>query len=219
MRSLTARNPGVPSPFPRQKKVTLRYSDSFYVPITTGTPAWQVYRCNSCFDPDVTNAGHQPYLFDQFCAAAGPYANYTVTGFRATLEGCHLTDADDNYGATVVAGFSTTSSAPPRAASVGNNLAQLVENPGWKAMLLNAASGPRKMAFQATTSKYFGVPDKSVLSEDSYSAAYNANPTDQYYFQVGVCSTDLTQSCYINLMYNIEYDVVFKHPTSVTSAS
>jgi len=76
-----ARFPGVG--FPDQLRCTLRYSDAGSQFTAAVTPAAQVFRANSLFDPDLTGAGSQPEYFDQLSAV---YLQYCVQGVRFKCE-------------------------------------------------------------------------------------------------------------------------------------
>lgn len=68
--------------FPRNLAVKLRYCDVATLGASLGATDTWVFRCNSLFDPDVTNPGHQPYYFDQLSAL---YKRYRVNaiGWKA----------------------------------------------------------------------------------------------------------------------------------------
>ena len=46
--------------FPNSLITTLRYCDGFKKSVTDGGTASQIFRANGLYDPDYTNAGHQP---------------------------------------------------------------------------------------------------------------------------------------------------------------
>ena len=86
----SARIPGIRRPdfgFPDRMVTKLRYVDNFNLTGSAGVVGANVFRLNSCFDPDLTGVGHQPMYFDQFCGAAGtgPYGRYRVTSAKATV--------------------------------------------------------------------------------------------------------------------------------------
>lgn len=68
--------------FPRTLAVKLRYSEVDDLTAAIGAADTWVLRCNSLFDPDFTNVGHQPYYFDELSAL---YKRYRVNaiGWRA----------------------------------------------------------------------------------------------------------------------------------------
>ena len=86
----SVRVPGIRRPdfgFPDRMVTKLRYVDNFNLTGSAGVVGANVFRFNSCFDPDLTGVGHQPMYFDQFCGAAGtgPYGRYRVISAKATV--------------------------------------------------------------------------------------------------------------------------------------
>lgn len=72
-----------PMAIPTKTRRTLRYCDQFTQTTGSGTIVSQVYRANSCYDPDFSNAGHQPMGFDDMMNL---YTNCTVIGSRITVD-------------------------------------------------------------------------------------------------------------------------------------
>jgi hypothetical protein len=68
-------------PIPNNTRVTLKYADYYLLSSTLGV-ATATYSGNSCYDPDITFSGHQPYYFDRYAAL---YTYYTVLGSRLLL--------------------------------------------------------------------------------------------------------------------------------------
>jgi hypothetical protein len=66
--------------FPDQLKCTLKYKETG-ISFSGATPAAQVYRVNSLFDPNLTGIGHQPNYFDQLTAV---YGQYLVTAAKVS---------------------------------------------------------------------------------------------------------------------------------------
>ncbi len=65
--------------FPDQLRCTLKYKETG-ITFSGATPAAQVFRINSLFDPNLTGVGHQPNYFDQLTAV---YGQYVVLAARA----------------------------------------------------------------------------------------------------------------------------------------
>lgn len=68
--------------FPNSIITKLRYCDTTVLTGTSGIKAGVVFAANGLYDPDVTNAGHQPMFFDQFAAI---YDQYVVLGSKITV--------------------------------------------------------------------------------------------------------------------------------------
>ncbi len=69
-------------PFPAVGKALLRYSQSIKLDAAGGVPAHWLFRATSCFDPDYSGVGHQPYGFDTY---ASIYNHYKVDKSTITV--------------------------------------------------------------------------------------------------------------------------------------
>jgi len=69
--------------FPDLLKCVLKYKENGISFTASPTPAAQVYRINSLFDPNLTGTGHQPNYFDQLTAV---YQQYCVVAARMKAE-------------------------------------------------------------------------------------------------------------------------------------
>lgn len=76
-----ARFPGIG--FPDQLRIVLKYKENGISFGSSVTPAAQVYRLNSCFDPNLTGTGHQPNFFDQLTTI---YSQYCVTAAKMKVQ-------------------------------------------------------------------------------------------------------------------------------------
>jgi len=68
--------------FPDKLQTTLRYHFLGAINSVSGATGKQVFRWNSVYDPDYTNAGHQPLYRDSFAAV---YDQYAVVSARVTI--------------------------------------------------------------------------------------------------------------------------------------
>ena len=215
MMSQMVRNVAAPSPFPRTARKTLRYADTLLMTSSSGAAFYQVFRLNSCFDPDLTGTGHQPYYFDQFCSSGGPYLSYRVLGARVVIEAC--IDYGTPLPGMIVAGPSISSSTPPRSL-IGGEVQPMLELPGWTGMQLSPNSPLRKLKFQFDIGKLFGVPKNGTQIEEEYEALYNANPADVMFFHICFQAADASSSTQAVVSVMIEYDVKFQNVASVSSS-
>jgi len=68
--------------FPKSIITKLRYCDFHQFTATSGALQKKAYAANGIYDPDITDAGHQPLFFDNF---ASIYNNYVVLGAKITI--------------------------------------------------------------------------------------------------------------------------------------
>jgi len=88
--SKSIRIPGIRRPdfgFPDRMITKLRYVDNLELTANAGVVAANVFRLNSCFDPDLSGVGHQPMYYDQFAGAvgSGPYSRYRVVSAKINV--------------------------------------------------------------------------------------------------------------------------------------
>lgn len=179
----SVRVPGIRRPdfgFPDRMVTKLRYVDNFNLTGGAGVVGANVFRFNSCFDPDLTGVGHQPMYFDQFAGAVGtgPYSRYRVISAKATVSFMQTSPpavAATNLGPIVV-GLQTGATSGLYA----TNLSGLCEasNSTWT-QLGDKAGGNNMKVLTATYSprRDLGV----ATDDDTVSAAYNGNPSQVFH--------------------------------------
>lgn len=203
----SGRMPLVRSPdygFPDKLRTRLRYADTFAL---NGSAVNNVFRMNGCYDPDLTNSGHQPCWFDQLCGSVGsaPYYKYRVLGSKIKVT------------------FTTSSAPSLAAANVGptlvfinpSNIASLtygnavgvMENSGSKYAILQDKSGGSNS--KTLTLTYSPQKDLGLSAgDDTIGAAYNANPSAVYYAHVGKIDQGANASntqIYVEVEYYVEF--------------
>lgn len=179
IRKLTVRND---YPMPDVLFTKFKYAGNFQINCSTGgIPGTRLFRMNSLYDPDLTGAGSQPYLFDQLVTSSdgtGLYQRYTVFASKIVVRFMQQ-----------VAGTGTPTPTecyiyPSNAESVGlpvsyNDLDELRFIK--KGIIMAAGAGDRQMC---TLSHYMTIPKVEGISKsdfkgriESYSAYGQSNPT------------------------------------------
>lgn len=73
----------LPTVLPNNYVCKMRYVEQFSLnPDNTGTPSYQVFKCDSLYDPNTTGVGHQPMGFDNLM---GMYKKYQVLGSKIRM--------------------------------------------------------------------------------------------------------------------------------------
>jgi len=150
--------------FPDRLQTKLRYCDTGNVALVAGVGV-QVFRWNSTFDPDFTNAGHQPLYRDTYAAI---YDQYSVVSAVAKISLM-------NYSAAVglIVGATTDDDTTTLTAS-----AQLQEqNHGISAHLTPLAGSKSMWSFTRT---WNCMSDLNIdpYSSELYKTAVGSNPTE-----------------------------------------
>lgn len=162
-----------------------------------------VWRLNSAYDPDYTGAGHQPLGYDQLAPAL--YARYRVLSCKVEVEVVNTgSSAPLNWvcypsNAHALASGSVAT-AWERAAQWGC--------PVHTAQQVASGGGPR---FVKTFYPHQvpGLTKAEYLSDDSFQAAYNADPAEVIDLQVEVSSADASSLCVYAIAIRLTYEVEF----------
>ncbi len=162
-----------PSGLPDSIFVTLKYCDA--IAITSGSTNLHQFRANSCFDPDLTAAGHQPYLFDQYSAF---YSRYMVYGCRYEV----IYNNNDTVAHLVTIWPSTSATVLAVAP------ADAKEKPYSKFMQVGNQDGANygRITGNMSTKKMRG----GAMMDDDFGALINANPQRLWFWNLNVVRGD-----------------------------
>lgn len=192
------------SPFPPRVVRTMRFCNSLALNSNTTQAACgteNVWRLNSCFDPDLTGGTHQPYGFDQMAAL---YAKYTVMSVRIRI--------------IVSNAVSTLPSAigiivqPPTSTFVltGVALSDVIEKSMGDVMWLDSTGTVKEFASDFKIARIAGITDTQMKANiEDYSALVSASPSSTPYLRIAYANFASTAqigvSAYIILDYTTEF--------------
>lgn len=182
--------------FPKRLTCTLKYTGTHTLTSTAGSVAVQRYSCNGLFDPDITNAGHQPLYFDNLMAI---YNHYTVIGSKITVRLC---PASATTGPGLFAMFQnddTSSSAISVGQVSEQTLSSVVK------LLPVGQSDSVTTGLTWSAKKTFGG---SVLGNDNLQGTVGANPTEQSYYELRYSDAGAGNSA-ILVIAEVQYTAVF----------
>ncbi len=188
--------------FPDRLLTKLRYHDIITITSVTGALAQNVFRWNSTFDVDVTNAGHQPLYRDTYAAI---YDTYAVVRAKATATFVNVSATE-----IVFIGMNTDDDASP-----GGSANLLGEQSHGQSFLLtplagNASEHTLSSTWDAQT--YLNVDPFTSLS---YKAAVGANPTEISTLILSVQNVGAASSV-ITVEIVIEQEVLWSELTTPT---
>jgi len=193
--------------YPRDVVRILHYNDTFTLTSTGGALYEYLFRANSCYDPNLSGTGHQPYGFDQLAAFYNHYdvlssvANITAvpttisTGV-STVVGCYIADdstAYTDYGTYIEARRGTYRITPPT----------------------NVGVAPVRFKSIFSAKKFFSRSrDKGETT-----AIVTANPTEEAIFHVWAQSSDrVSTGNQITFNINISFKVRFFEPKDIPAS-
>jgi len=157
-----------------------------------------VFSGNSAYDPDVTNVGRQPTGFDEWSAY---YSRYRVlsSSFKVSVVALKPTLHAINFviGATrtasALADFGTYSGLP------------YSEN-----TIVSASSGMDRVTLQLTVgTRQFSGLSASMFGDLGFAAFTNGNPSERWYWQYFVESSDHLSVLLVAVVVQLTYKVQF----------
>jgi len=192
--------------FPDQLKACLRYKENGVSFTASTTPAAQVYRLNSLFDPNLTGTGHQPNYFDQLSAV---YGFYCVTAARmkcqvlneGTVEvDCVLVYSDINTSTQTVENLSE--------ARWSKNIVAGIQS-----------SGKSVVSFTLGTASIANLTGEKFLNTDpDQYAAVTANPADTIVGIFKMAAADGVTNVKAIVNFELSFDCIFKDLTPVAES-
>jgi len=181
--------------FPDRMRTTLRYADTFAVPSITGAVGKQAYRCNSVYDPDYTNAGHQPLYYDTYAAI---YDHYAVISSKIRVEVINANTT--TWMAGLVIDDDTTTSSDIKVL--------LEQNHGVSDMLTPLTGSHSEAVFtdQFNAKSILGI---DPFASQTYKTGIASNPSEESYFLIWGADLLGSGTTYMQIKVEIIYDVLF----------
>ena len=184
------------SPLPNKFATSLRYTTMKTLTVSAGVAAVKVFSANGLFDPDYTDAGHQPRGWDQLM---GMYDHCTVIGSKMSVQ--FNNNSSTGYAVGIALRDASTTDSNGTGYTEGGNVTY---------KMVGATSGEGS----ALVSKGFGTKFLGYshpLSEQSLKNSDSANPTEQAWYHVfadglGADAGD------IDCLVSMEFKVVFSEP-------
>lgn len=186
--------------FPDKQVTRFRYGDVYSL---SGIGFKEnVFKVNSCFDPDATGAGHQPMYFDQYCGPSGtaPYLKYRVLGSKITARfvmGSAPATVATNVAPAIVGvvldqnitSLITTASQAIETSRCNYGVLQDKSGANNEIVLRNTYSPTRDLGFDG--------------GDDTLSANYNTDPSQLAFWHV--FRIDQSATTTVNVYVEIEY--------------
>lgn len=196
-------------------RVKLRYVEQTTFTGTAGVQAYVTVMANSCFDPNSTGTGHQPYFFDQWKSL---YLRYRVLGasikWRVWQNGSLSTIAQANYKVVCVA-----TTQPTALVAQTINGGAWKEQPYSKESMIGGTKAYTSGFMNMSTQKIWATNNQeAIIAEDSYSALTTANPAAPWYFVLGMQVVDGTQNWGAFVEWELTQWVQFEEPIVVSQS-
>lgn len=187
-------------------RVKLTYAEVIH--LTGAASSLYQFRGNSLFDPDLTGAGHQPYMFDQWSLM---YSRYRVFGSSIKVNAL-------NESGTVAAQVIVYPSGSVSA--VANTISEASELPraGETYIIPVASRFPVMIKRYASTRSIEGLKKTAVSIDDTYAAPVTTNPGNVWEWNIVTESIDLTTTLDAYLSVKMVYYAEFYEPKVVAQS-
>ncbi len=183
-----------------------------YTGVLDFSSAWtfdHVFSAGSCWDPDVTGSGHQPYGFDQWAAL---YRTYTVLSCTCST----FTSLPNSPPANSITSSNNivTAMSLQRSSQITDWQAltpdQTREHPGtvWR-QLGHAGKASAALRFTYKAGRFWRV---KTLTESDLEANTGSNPVNQAQFAIRIRDTNAVQTTRFSITIKLWYLVAFRHP-------
>ncbi len=181
------------APVPPQRRVLFKYCDTISLTsssLTVRTTGNQYeFKINSCYDPDFTSTGHQPYMWDQFAAL---YGRYRVDAVDVQID--VIPSPSTSHCVCVLA------QGPSGGWSLdGRPMASLVENTKVRNVVALAnAVKEHTLRFHVDIEELIGIPKGALaMNLNEYSSLTSNTPSR-------ACYLNLATSCYAGTSETIQ---------------
>lgn len=184
--------------FPDKFVTRLRYCDSYALAGSNNN----VFRLNSLYDPDLSGVGHKPTWMNQICGAVGtaPYSKYRVLGAKITVKFCELSPpslAAANYSPVLC--YIACDQNGSLSYSTAQNVMEGSGNVWTVLMGKEGGNNVKQLSMTYSPTRDLGM----TVGDDTTSANYNGNPSNQFYAIVG--KIDQGNSSNTQFYVEIEY--------------
>ncbi len=193
----------------KRRVVKMRYCERFSLDATAGAVAHKTFRLGSVYDPNFTDAGHQPYLHDQWKAV---YGRYLVIGAKMRVQFLSTGTATTGQ---AICGIYADNDSTLNEASTPDTLLESGKS-RWKVIAnMDGSHSTSNMILKYKPKRMFlmnNITDKS----DEFGADFGATPSRGGYAHVWTTSTtDAANPDAVNCVCVIDYIVILSEPLDV----
>lgn len=189
--------------FPEKITTTLRYVETFtYAPGANTTPVVKIFRMNSAYDPNYSDAGHQPLYFDQLAAIYGRY-QVLSSKLNAKFSAMPTTDTAGVQTGPWLCGVSANNDGT--FPSDSNTLCE--QSKSVYTLLAPSSGGPACKELNITY-----VPKRDLgldAMDDVQGAAISTNPGQTYWSQVWVQNRNAVVGSYVTVTVTMDLKCCF----------
>lgn len=183
-----------------------KYNTVFSTTMLTGTYSDQVFRANSLFDPDRTNAGHQPLFFDQMAAM---YNRYHVDKLEWEIEFASSSDAYHVVVGIVNGSYLYTTAA---------NYQEFSESPLVRSLTVGFGDHTEKSHGNKLLPPFLGIGHKAYFTDDRFGSTVVTNPSEIIDLHILLYNPS-ANTIIVHYNVNLKYRAVMHDPILPTLSS
>lgn len=184
---------------PHKGYVVFRYTDTYHLASAIGSPATQIWKSNSLYDPDATGTGHQPYMFDQLCTTTAFFQYYKVNKCVIKVTGsCNSAGT----GCASVGLLATRKSALSYTAPW--NWKEENDSKYIKTCFVTDDTSKFKCSIVTSPRDVMGI-SKSEYDDITFQSIYNADPSTLTYVWLSIAHPDNTTVVTADIVVEIIY--------------
>lgn len=193
---MTTVNRGL-QPFSSRFITKMKYSDSIALTALNGYQ--YAFNLNSCFDPNQTGVGHQPYGWDNLTPI---YNRYRVISAK------YVINAYNNSNAIRFGCIVTNDGAPI------NNMSELAENPRAQTRVQLPSGSTQTIVSSISIPKLMGRTKAQYMADDRFQALVTASPAELALLTIyGQTINDTATD--VSVVVTLEYTVEFFDPKPI----
>jgi len=188
--------------------ITFKYGAVFAMSNAATTASQQTMILNSCFDPDRTGTGHQPYGWDSLAGVL--YNRYRVlqTRWKVTFG-----PANNTVYAVVI----PVNNLLPATITTAALFEAACETPRARSSMVPATGRNTTMAGKIALNVLAGTAKVEYLADDRFEAVYSASPTEVISLVVSVYNPNAS-TVVTNILIEMEFETDLHDPITVAQS-
>lgn len=214
-RRRTAIRPYIPRPLsygcPPTQMIRLKFGITVDINPATASSSWQTFRANSCYDPDLSGAGHQPRYFDQWMSM---YTYAYCLGSKLTVRKIDPTSAT-TAGMKVSIFLSEDPTLPAKVLASATNSFEAKQRVSATKVIsgIDTVTDPsrNRVVGKYSHTKLWRKP----LRSNEFRFDNSNDCTEQAYFHVGFQAIHGNDPDLATFEFDLEYIVLFTNPRVV----
>lgn len=190
---------------------TLKYNELYPDVSLSGSVKWyKQFRPNSIYDPNYSDAGHQPLGRDLL---AGIYQHYRVlkAEFRCSFSPAGKRAADNIFVHSYIVGDLVGTGQATYPTSV-ETLGECKRGRCWLVAPENTVSTWERTIYPGLLDETIDTNGITDAAQQSMWTPVGANPAEEQYYTIMLNTNGASEACYVSVLVQVKYTVQFRSP-------